>query len=84
MLLYFIGFIFLKKYLSRLSLAKGFIFSFYLIIGGFSRFIVEFLRTNDRYFLNLSGAQLISIIMISIGLLLIFTLKKMKLNNGKD
>ena len=84
LLLYFVGFIVLKKYLSNINLTKGYIFSFYLLIGGFSRFLVEFLRTNDRYFLNLSSAQIISITMIFIGLLLIFSLKKINFSNGKN
>ena len=63
MILYFIGFIFIKKFYSYLSFRKGSIFSVYLIIGGFSRFIVEFLRTNERYMFNLSSAQYISIVM---------------------
>ena len=74
MILYFIGFIFIKKFYSYLSFRKGSIFSVYLIIGGFSRFIVEFLRTNERYMFNLSSAQYISIVMFFSGLLFLIYL----------
>ena len=34
----------------------------YLILAGFERFFVEFIRTNEKYFLDiLSGAQIISL-----------------------
>ena len=39
----------------------------YLILAGTERFIVEFLRVNEKYFIGLSGAQVISILMITIG-----------------
>ena len=41
----------------------------YLIIAGIERFFIEFIRTNEKYlFDSLSGAQIISIFMISIGI----------------
>ena len=76
MILYFIGFVFIKQFYIYLSFKKGSIFSIYLIIGGFSRFIVEFLRTNERYILNLSSAQYISIVMIFSGFLFLTYLSK--------
>ena len=37
---------------------KGSLFFLYLILAGFERFFVEFIRTNEKYFLDiLSGAQ---------------------------
>ncbi len=52
---------------------KGSLFFLYLILAGFERFFVEFIRTNEKYFLDiLSGAQIISLIMISIGILFLF------------
>ena len=46
----------------------GSIFFIYLIIAGIERFLIEFIRTNDKYALDIfSGAQIISIIMIFIG-----------------
>ena len=66
MLAYFLIF----GYLYRKRLQKAFngeILFKYFILAGIVRFFVEFLRTNNRYFLNLSGAQFISIILIVIG-----------------
>lgn len=77
MILYFIGFAFIKKFYSKLNFKKGSVFSIYLILGGFFRFIVEFLRTNERYLFNLSSAQFISLIMIFSGsIILIYLFKK--------
>ena len=39
----------------------------YLFLGGFARFMIEFIRTNTKYLFDLSGAQYISIIMMLIG-----------------
>ena len=36
----------------------------YLFFAGISRFLIEFFRVNPDYVYNLSGAQLISLIMI--------------------
>ena len=44
------------------------LFFIYLVMAGLERFLIEFLRTNEKYFLEIfSGAQLISIILIIIG-----------------
>lgn len=45
----------------------GTVFYMYLILAGLERFFIEFIRTNNEYVFGLTGAQLISIIMISIG-----------------
>jgi prolipoprotein diacylglyceryltransferase len=45
----------------------GSLFFTYLILAGLERFFIEFIRTNDHYLFNLTGSQLISIIMIIIG-----------------
>ncbi len=45
----------------------GSLFFTYLILAGVERFSIEFIRTNDHYMFNLTGAQLISILMIIIG-----------------
>ncbi len=45
----------------------GSLFFTYLILSGIERFGIEFIRTNDHYLFHLTGAQLISIIMIAIG-----------------
>ncbi len=48
----------------------GSLFFTYLVMAGLERFFIEFIRTNEKYFLGiLSGAQIISLFMISIGLL---------------
>ena len=36
----------------------------YLFLAGLSRFLIEFYRVNPKYILNLSSAQLISLLMI--------------------
>ncbi len=40
----------------------------YLILGGAARFLVEFVRINDRVAFGLSEAQVISLVMIAIGI----------------
>ena len=84
MILYFAFFFLIMKYNDYLKFFKGSIFSIYLITGGFSRFVVEFLRTNERYIFNLSSAQYISLIMIISGLILFYFLKQRKTNSGND
>lgn len=56
----------------RTSLGKqGQLFGFYLSISGVARFLVEYIRIEDRFFLGLSQAQFISIPLILIGLIMI-------------
>ncbi len=43
----------------------------YLVLAGLMRFIVEFWRINPRVDLGLSEAQLISLALIAVGLLLL-------------
>ena len=63
------GVIFYYLYQKRLSIKiQGSLFFTYLILAGIERFSVEFLRINQKYFIGLSGAQIISIIMLSVGL----------------
>lgn len=65
-----IGYFLIFAYLYRRRLKKSFngeILFKYFVLAGIVRFFVEFLRTNNRYILNLSGAQYISIILIIIG-----------------
>jgi phosphatidylglycerol:prolipoprotein diacylglycerol transferase len=47
----------------------GKLFMMYLFLAGFERFIIEFLRPNPRIFFGLSEAQLIALILISIGMI---------------
>jgi phosphatidylglycerol:prolipoprotein diacylglycerol transferase len=61
--------IFYYLYQKRLSIQiQGSLFFTYLILAGIERFAVEFLRINQKYFIGLSGAQIISIVMMSVGL----------------
>ena len=84
MLLYFSFFYLIMKYKNSINFFKGSIFSIYLITGGFSRFVVEFLRTNERYMFNLSSAQYVSLFMIFAGLTLFYFLRKNKKTHGNN
>lgn len=57
----------------------GYLTSFYLVWYGIERFFVEGMRTDSLMFLSLRVAQLVSILMIIIGIILfIYSLKKGK------
>ncbi len=59
---------------------EGKLFYLYLILAGIERFLIEFLRTNEKYVIELfSGAQIISLVMIIIGIYLLIN----PLNNEK-
>ena len=61
--------IFYYLYQKRTSVkVAGSLFFTYLVMAGAERFMIEFLRINQKYLFGLSGAQVISLIMISIGL----------------
>jgi len=45
----------------------GSLFFTYLILAGIERFTIEFIRTNSHFIFNLTGAQIISICMVTIG-----------------
>jgi len=61
----------------------GSLFFTYLILAGIERFMIEFIRTNEKYFLGIfSGAQLISFFMVLIGIL--FLLKPLNFENLKS
>jgi len=63
---YFLIFIFLRFRKKKQEYA-GQLFFEYLFLAGFARFIIEFLRLNPNYLFGLSGAQIISVIMMIIG-----------------
>jgi phosphatidylglycerol:prolipoprotein diacylglycerol transferase len=46
---------------------QGSLFFSYLVLAGIERFLIEFLRLNQKYLFGLSGAQLIALSMIGIG-----------------
>ncbi len=54
-------------FLHRRSPKPGSILASYLVLGGLARFGVEFLRINPIVAWGLSGAQLISLVMIALG-----------------
>ena len=84
MLLYFLGFLLLRKFFAQTKETLGLTSALYLMYAGLSRFGVEILRTNERYFLDLSSAQFISIIMFIIGLSMLFNINKLKIFDGKN
>ena len=64
----------------KYKLKKGYLFSLYLFLAGTERFFIEFIRTNPKYLIGLSGAQIISIIMIAISLILLVKVISRKVN----
>ena len=50
----------------------GMLFAIYLVLAGTERFLIEFIRTTNKYLFGLTGAQLISIILLLTGSYLIF------------
>ena len=51
-------------------------FSFYLILAGLARFLVEIIRINPRVLWGLSQAQILSIAMVAFGLGLMLYLQR--------
>ncbi len=68
-------FVFLYRHRSRAGFT-GQVFSLYLILAGTERFFIEFIRTNERYALGLSGAQFFGITVIVIGGFLLYWLPR--------
>src|SRR5580704_9227526 len=62
------------KYL-REPVAKGEIFSMYLVLTGIARFLIEFIRINPRSFFGMSNAQTASLVSIALGVALLLRLK---------
>ena len=63
---YFIIFFYLR-YRKRKQYFPGELMFEYLFLAGFSRFMIEFIRTNTKYLFDLSGAQYLSILMMVLG-----------------
>jgi len=77
-----IMFVFLYK--KRLSVSvPGTLFFLYLFLAGLERFFMEFIRTNPKYFLIFSGAQLISLIMISSSVWFFYSKKTLFINKNE-
>lgn len=75
----FIGFIIMLILRRKKFMNIGYLTSFYLVWYGVERFFVEGLRTDSLMFLSLRVAQLVSLIMIIIGIVIfIYSLKKSK------
>ena len=81
MTLYFLIFLFLKNLLTKNHI-HGEIFANYLFLAGLARFVVEFIRLNPRYYFDLSGAQYISIVMMILGMIFHYLLRKNKENEA--
>ena len=65
----------------KFKIKEGMIVSFYLIWYSVVRFIIEGLRTDSLMFLNLKQAQIISIFMFIVGIILLFKTSQNKLYN---
>ena len=70
-----IAFYFLWK-LRKKETPDGLLFMYYMIGTGVSRFLIEIIRINPRYVFGLSEAQIISVILILIGIVGIIYLRK--------
>ena len=83
MSLYFLGFLIIRKFFYKTKETLGLTSGLYLIYAGVARFVVEILRTNERYYLDLSSAQFISIVMVIIGSFILMNIKY-KIFNGNN
>ena len=72
---YFLIFVYLRLKRGNES-TSGNLIAKYLILVGISRFFIEFIRVNPKYILGLSGAQVISFVMVVLGLVLYSKLNK--------
>ena len=55
---------------------SGTVFAYYLILSGMSRFIIEFIRINPVVAAGLSQAQIVSVILILIGIVILMRIRK--------
>lgn len=55
--------------------AAGKVFSYYLILTGVARFLIEFIRINPRSFFGMSNAQTASLVSIILGIVLLLRIK---------
>lgn len=61
------GIFFFLWQLTKKNLPDGTVFAGYLVLGGLERLLIEFIRLNETVAFGLSGAQLISVVMILTG-----------------
>ena len=81
----FIGFIIMVVLRKKKFMKVGYLTSFYLFWYGVERFFVEGMRTDSLMFFSLRVAQLVSLVMIIIGIsLFIYCLKKSKKYEGDE
>ena len=74
---------FYLRYRKRNQTFSGEIIFEYLFLGGLSRFMVEFIRTNARYIFGLSGAQYLSILMMAIGAYQLWKMRRLNNSTAK-
>ena len=79
---YFIIFFYLR-YRKRNQTFSGEIIFEYLFLGGLSRFMVEFIRTNTKYIFGLSGAQYLSILIMAIGAYQLWKMRRLNNSTAK-
>jgi len=81
----FIGFIILIILRNKIKYKKeGIIICSYFIFYGIGRFFIEGLRTDSLYFFNFRVSQLVSIILIILGIIGLIYVKKRGDKNGKS
>ncbi len=81
----FIGFIIMIVLRRKKFMKVGYLTSFYLVWYGIERFFVEGLRTDSLMFFSLRVAQLVSLAMVIIGIILfVYSLKKSKKYEGDE
>ena len=79
---YFIIFFYLRHRKRNQTFSGEIIFE-YLFLGGLSRFMVEFIRTNTKYIFGLSGAQYLSILMMAIGAYQLWKMRRLNNSTAK-
>ena len=84
MILYFLGFYLIRNAFKNTKSTLGLTSSIYLVYAGLSRFIVELIRTNERYMFNLSSAQYISLLLIFAGIIIYLNLNRINKSYGKN
>lgn len=70
-----VGLIALALWNLRDRVRPGGLFALYLVLAGFERLMIEFIRRNDDFALGLTQAQLISVLMVIGGMVLLARLR---------